>query len=265
MLFSFGDHFLHATVDSFGVTVLIDEPIDAKQPFACQLVYSQLGPWISIDPPILDSPLTFMEKQYRSCLNGSLGTPRGCIGAKERTFGYIWVRDRMNYSAAFDHCDKSWAKLFDYFYENRNTVEFMCQHMQPDNVFWVDLNDLEIEDVWVTSLNQSTNRFIADDVIRGTHAGQDFLAVDCNYRDTGDYADNGSSGYSSGSSTIDPISNEDYGTDNDDYIYSNSNKNYDYGTNDRSARFVEMFGNESLPFVCYVISEDAEFDQSEVP
>ena len=155
MIFSFDGHYLQLTQIGNHLKI-VDADQHDQQPFACQLVFSQLGPWISSsENPVVNTSTSLIMKEHRLCLNSSIGQVRGCVGTKERTLIYTWVRNKMTYTEARSYCSSISAKLFDQFDGRDDTVELLCNNMHTDDDIWIGLTNSSEESVWITDRDQS--------------------------------------------------------------------------------------------------------------
>ena len=137
-----------------------DVDSESRHHFSCQQVYTGNGPWIS-DSVIHSNDTVYTLKQSRTCTQGDLGRPRNCVGAKERTFTYFWIRANMTFFDAREHCHKNSAKLFDYFDGEVATIEFLLRHMLPVQTFWIGLNRPESWSTgWITEEDQDMSKYV---------------------------------------------------------------------------------------------------------
>ena len=118
-----------------GVTIA-DVGNYAKKPVGCQQVFSNVGPW-EFETVIHDNTTIYTLTQTRNCTNGTLGQPRGCSGAKERSLTYFWIHENLTFFEARENCHNMSAILFDQFTGKIDLLNFLFKHMLPAHVFWV--------------------------------------------------------------------------------------------------------------------------------
>ena len=140
--------------------VLTDVPNSFQKPFACQLVCSRASPWTTTEIIFQNSTIHILN-QTRECIVGDLGKPRGCSGAKARTFTYFWVRSKLTFSQARENCHESSAKLFDLVDHKKETAEFLLRNMLPDHTFWIgwQFNPNQPFPGWLSEDNQRMNGY----------------------------------------------------------------------------------------------------------
>ena len=150
----------------------------AKEPFSCQQVYSQVSEWIS-DEVVHDSSDTYSVKQFRTCVNATIGRPRGCAGAKERLFSYLWVKQNRTFLEAREYCHNMSGKLFDDFDGQISTIEFLLIHMLPVHAFWIGIElASDWGTSWITEDKQAMNNVVPQSRDSPSTDDDRFLSID---------------------------------------------------------------------------------------
>ena len=149
--------------------------------FSCQKVYSQLGPWIS-DTVLYDNSSNYSLKQVRTCINSTLGRPRGCSGPKERIFNYFWIGDNLTFVQARNNCHSMGAKLYDLIDGKIERIDFLLVHMLPIHTFWVGI-ELNNDYKWNSWINEDRQNMIGQLGTYGVSTESDkYVAISYTYR-----------------------------------------------------------------------------------
>ena len=143
------------------LNIIDDGSMVYTEEFVCQQVFSHLEPWVT-EELLHDNSSMYSLKQNRTCVNGDLGHPRGCSGAKERTITYFWVREIMTFLNARENCHKKSAKLFDLLDGELSTIEFLLIHMLNDSTFWVGIEKStgRWKNKWITEDKQDMSPYV---------------------------------------------------------------------------------------------------------